>query len=76
MNIDRFYELMGTMIKRVWGYYVKRPIQRFNVDNRAEKVLEKEREIPRAAPRHEGTDQLYKQISRGLYQNTSLSVKL
>ncbi len=65
MDIDKFYRLMGAAIKRLYGFYVIRPLQRFNVDNKAEKLIEKQ--IPRTAPRHKGTDIKFKQISEGLY---------
>ena len=64
MDIDRIYQLMGSAIKRLYGFYVKRPLQRFNVDNRAEKIIEKQKTIPKAAPRHEGTDRLFRQLSQ------------
>lgn len=67
MDIDRFYRLMGAAMKRIYGYYVKRPLQRYNVDNRAEKLIEKDLEIPRTAPRHEGTDHLFRKLSEGSY---------
>ena len=32
---------MGNAVSRVYGTIVKRPLQRYNVDNRAEKVITK-----------------------------------
>ncbi|CAG2103070.1 unnamed protein product [Medioppia subpectinata] len=64
MDIDRIYRILGSAFKRVYGFYVKRPLQRFNVDNRAEKAIDKQKAIPRMAPRHERTDQLFKQITQ------------
>ena len=69
MDVDRIYQLMGSALKRVYGYYIKRPLQRFNVDNRAEKLVEKQKTIPKMAPRHENTDQLFKQIIQSLSQS-------
>jgi hypothetical protein len=65
MDIDKFYRLMGAAIKRLYGFYLVRPLQRFNVDNKAEKLLDKQ--IPRSAPRHKGTDIIFKQISQGFH---------
>lgn len=40
---------MGQQVSRVYGFLVKRPLQRFNVDHRAEKMVTKF-EDPNAAP--------------------------
>ncbi|CAG2176815.1 unnamed protein product [Oppiella nova] len=64
MDIDRLYRIMGAMIKRVYGYYITRPLQRFNVDNRAEKAIDRQHVVPKAAPRHERTDQLFTEITQ------------
>ena len=58
---------MGSAFKRVYGYYVKRPLQRFNVDKRAEKLVEQQITVPKAAPRHANTDQLFKEITQSLF---------
>jgi hypothetical protein len=41
MNLERVAEFIKMATKRVFGFYVKRPIQRFNVEKRAERVVEK-----------------------------------
>ena len=66
MDLERAASLLKAAIKRLFGFYVIRPAQRFNVENRSEKVLEKEKVKPRAAPKHPGTQDLYKRIVSGM----------
>ena len=41
--------MMGNAVSRVYGTIVKRPLQRYNVEHRAEKLITKF-EDPKAAP--------------------------
>lgn len=42
-----------------------RPVKNFNIENRAQKVLESEK--PRPAPRHPSTAAVFENIAQGLY---------
>lgn len=60
MGIDRIYELAGTAIKRVFYRTVKRPVANINVENRAQKAIEKKT----AAPWHETTKKVIEELKQ------------
>lgn len=53
-------------IKRVTGYFILRPLQRYNIEERAFKKLEKQSEVIKPAPKHQTTQELLEKIERGL----------
>lgn len=55
--------LIKSAVKRVFGFFVVRPLQRFDVERRAEKVISKEK--PESAPRHETTEKSIQQMIKG-----------
>ena len=54
-------------IKRLTGYFVIRPLQRYNIEERAFKKLERQSEEIKPAPKHRTTQELLEQIQRGLW---------
>jgi len=58
---------MGSQVSRVYGYVVKRPMQRYNVDHRAEKMINKfedPKAAPFRAPMYESDAKLLEEIRR------------
>jgi len=58
---------MGNQVTRVYGYLVKRPLQRFNVDNRAEKMIDKFEDPvakPHRAPMYKSDADLLEEVRR------------
>lgn len=53
-------------IKRLTGYFVIRPLQRYNIEERAFKKLERQSKEIKPAPKHRTTKELLEQIQRGL----------
>ena len=57
-------------LNRLYGYYFKRPVQRYNIENRAFKLLDKieaETIKPKPAPHEPITQQILRKIEKGLY---------
>jgi len=58
---------MGQQISRVYGYVIKRPIQRFNIENRAFKVLDKiedPKEKAMRAPMFQSDKEILEQVRK------------
>lgn len=53
---------MGQTISRARGALITRPMQRFNIDNRTDKLLNQEK--PKPAPKYESDQQLLESIRR------------
>lgn len=53
-------------IKRLTGYFILRPLQRYNIEERAFKKLEKQTDVIKPAPKHQITQELLERIQRGL----------
>ena len=60
-------ERMGNAVSRVYGSIVKRPLQRYNVENRAEKLITKFEDptaAPQRAPMYKADVDLMKEVRR------------
>eukprot|EP00092_Neocalanus_flemingeri_P036423 GFUD01039659.1.p1 GENE.GFUD01039659.1~~GFUD01039659.1.p1 ORF type:complete len:253 (-),score=88.13 GFUD01039659.1:129-887(-) len=69
---------MGNAVSRVYGYVVRRPLQRYNVDHRAEKMIKKFEDpnaAPHRAPMYESDAQLLEEIRRENPELSSSAVK-
>ena len=58
---------MGNQVSRVYGFLVKRPLQRYNVDNRAEKMINKFEDPvakPHRAPMYKSDAELLEEVRR------------
>lgn len=64
MNIDKFYQVAGYTLKRLFNYIIK-PVKNFNVDNRAQKAIKKQTK----APWHDTTNKLINELKKGLLFN-------
>ncbi|UXI17267.1 hypothetical protein NH340_JMT03210 [Sarcoptes scabiei] len=66
MNIDKVYQKIGIAFKRIFYIVIRRPIEQFNIDNRAQKKIAN----PTIAPWHETTQ---RSISEQLKKNNDFA---
>ena len=55
-------------VNRLYGYYFTRPVQRYNIENRAYKLIdriEQDKIKPKAAPHEPVTQRILREIERG-----------
>ena len=59
---------------KIFSAYVKRPVKNWNIDNRAQRFIEKEEKHP--SPRHPSTRAAFDQLVAGMciYFNTKLKL--
>ncbi len=55
---------MGGVLGKMRGHLVTRPMQRYNIESRAEKVLERDAAVPRPAPKFQSDRELLQEIRR------------
>lgn len=65
MNIDKFYQVAGYTLKRLFNF-ISKPVKNFNIDNRAQKAIKKQKK----APWHETTNKLINEFKKGLFVNS------
>ena len=53
---------MGQLASKVRGAVLTRPLQRFNIESRTERLLERDAQVPRAAPKFPSDEALLKKI--------------
>eukprot|EP00090_Calanus_glacialis_P026837 TRINITY_DN42190_c0_g1_i1.p1 TRINITY_DN42190_c0_g1~~TRINITY_DN42190_c0_g1_i1.p1 ORF type:complete len:254 (-),score=116.32 TRINITY_DN42190_c0_g1_i1:144-905(-) len=69
---------MGNQVSRVYGFLVKRPMQRYNVDHRAEKMITKFEDptaAPHRAPMYKSDAALLEEVRRDNPEMLETSVK-
>ena len=64
---------MGATVSKIRGALITRPLQRFNIDARTEKLLAKEQ--PKRAPRFEQDEQLLDRIRQENLQVTEAEIE-
>lgn len=62
MDIDKVYRLAGGAMKRFWKLYVSKPFRDYNVENRAQKTISKDK--PQAAQWHDATKAAVKETKK------------
>lgn len=62
MDIDKVYRLAGGAMKRIWKLYVSKPFRDYNVENRAQKAISKDK--PKAAQWHDATKAAVKETKK------------
>jgi len=69
---------MGNQVSRVYGFLVRRPLQRYNVENRAEKMINKFEDpnaVPYRAPMFKSDAQLLEELKKESPEIFSETVK-
>lgn len=67
MNQELF-KIIYRGVRRILRYVIIRPIQRYNIENRAFKILDKKDVMPaKAAPKHPVTKKFLEQLVAGNY---------
>lgn len=62
MDIDKVYRLAGGALKRIWKLYISKPFRDYNVENRAQKAISKEK--PEPAQWHDSTQEAFKEAKK------------